>query len=108
MANLVQSTEESRRSAEAQKTMRRIGLRLIAEKKASIIAASGESGVEKKNVIGRDLLTLLIKANMATDVPESQRLSDEEVLAREYKVSVHLLQITQLPNRGSDVHRRRT
>ncbi|KAI0083798.1 cytochrome P450 [Irpex rosettiformis] len=76
------TTEESRRSAKAQETMRRIGLELIAEKKASIIAASGQNGVEKKNVVGRDLLTLLIKANMATDIPESQRLSDEEVLAQ--------------------------
>ncbi len=67
--------------------MRRIGLDLIAEKKASILAASGQNGVEKKNVIGRDLLTLLIKANMATDIPDSQRLTDEEVLAREYCVT---------------------
>jgi len=77
-------TAAQRRSAEAQKTMRRIGLQLIAEKKASIIAASGRStkGVEKKDVVGRDLLTLLIKANMAMDIPESQRLTDEEVLAQ--------------------------
>ena len=89
MTNTSKSTEESRRSAEAQKTMGRIGLQLIAEKKASIIAASGESGVETKNVIGRDLLTLLIKANMATDIPESQRLSDEEMLARKvFQMSV--------------------
>ncbi len=67
--------------------MRRIGLDLIAEKKASILAASGQNGVEKKNVIGRDLLTLLIKANMATDIPDSQRLTDEEVLARESSLS---------------------
>ena len=62
--------------------MRRIGLKLIAEKKASILQTSGQT-VEKKDVHGRDLLTLLIKANMATDIPESQRLTDEEVLARE-------------------------
>ncbi|KAI0688229.1 cytochrome P450 [Cytidiella melzeri] len=71
-----------RKSAEAQKTMRRIGLQLIAEKKASILAASGQSNVERKDVLGRDLLTLLIKANMATDIPESQRLTDEEVLSQ--------------------------
>lgn len=64
--------------------MRRIGMQLIAEKKAAILATAGQDGkgVEKKDVHGRDLLTLLIKANMATDIPESQRLTDEEVLAR--------------------------
>lgn len=63
--------------------MRRIGLQLIADKKASILGTSGQSDVNKKDVHGRDLLALLIKANMAQDVPESQRLTDEEVLARE-------------------------
>ncbi|PSS34177.1 hypothetical protein PHLCEN_2v1794 [Hermanssonia centrifuga] len=67
--------------------MRRIGLQLIAEKKAAILADSREKssaakdGVERKDVHGRDLLTLLIKANMASDIPESQRLTDDEVLA---------------------------
>ena len=44
--------------------MRRIGLQLIAEKKASILASTGKDGkgVEKKDVQGRDLLTLLIAA----------------------------------------------
>ena len=35
----------------------------------------------------RDLLTLLIKANMSPDIPESQRLSDEDVLARKFACS---------------------
>jgi hypothetical protein len=39
--------------------------------------------LEKKNIQGRDLLTLLIKANMATDIPDSARMSDEDVLSRE-------------------------
>lgn len=66
--------------------MRRIGLQLIAEKKAAILAEkhSEKEGLEKSDVQGRDLLTLLIKANMATDIPESQRLTDDEVLAREF------------------------
>ena len=59
-------------------------MKLIADKKASILSARGQEakGVEKRDLHGRDLLTLLIKANMATDIPESQRLSDDEVLAR--------------------------
>ena len=64
--------------------MQRIGRSLIAEKKAAIradIAQKGR-GMERKDVTDRDLLTLIIKANMATDIPESQRLTDDEVLAR--------------------------
>ena len=72
----------------AQKVMRRIGLQLIADKKTAILAEkaqqTGAGGVEKRDMEGRDLLTLLLKANMATDIPESQRLSDEDVLARKY------------------------
>lgn len=62
--------------------MQRIGLQLVAEKKAQILkaATTGEKGDEALH--SRDLLTLLIKANMATDIPENQRLSDDDVLAR--------------------------
>ncbi|KAI0741702.1 cytochrome P450 [Daedaleopsis nitida] len=65
-------------------TMQRIGKQILAERKAGILHESSEKArtLEKKDVQGRDLLTLLIKANMATDVPESQRLSDEEVVAQ--------------------------
>lgn len=75
-----------RKADVSQEVMKRIGRQLIAEKKAAIIADSQEKGrsIEKKDVSGRDLLTLLIKANMATDIPDNQRLSDDEVLAREY------------------------
>ena len=67
----------------SQAVMRRIGLQLIAEKKAAIRAqAFRKEGLEKNDLHERDLLTLLLKANMATDIPDSQRLSDEDVLAR--------------------------
>ena len=70
--------------------MRRIGMQLIQEKKAAIIHERAEKNeqrksfdrIERRDLQSRDLLTLLIKANMATDIPESQRLSDEDVLAR--------------------------
>ncbi|KAI0075643.1 cytochrome P450 [Panus rudis PR-1116 ss-1] len=64
----------------AREVMRRVGLDLIARKKASILAR--KQGVTKNDLTERDLLTLLIKANMATDVPENQKLSDEDVLAQ--------------------------
>ena len=55
----------------------------VQEKKAAIKASTEQDGnVERKSVHGRDLLTLLIKANMASDIPRDQRLSEEEVLSR--------------------------
>ncbi|KAI0701859.1 cytochrome P450 [Cytidiella melzeri] len=75
-------TEGEKKLAEAQKIMRRIGLQLVAEKKASVIAESEQGNIEKKKLLGRDMLTLLVKANMASDIPDSQRLDDDEVLAQ--------------------------
>ncbi|KAJ3008538.1 hypothetical protein NUW54_g3113 [Trametes sanguinea] len=76
--------ERARRVQEANVAMRRIGLQLIHDKKAAILRELGnkDGSIDKKDLPGRDLLTLLIKANMATDLPENQRLSDEEVLAQ--------------------------
>ena len=70
--------------------MSRIGHKLVDEKKRAILAMAsnndknglGMRQIEKRSVTTRDLLSLLIVANMATDVPENQRLSDEAVLAR--------------------------
>ncbi|TBU23441.1 cytochrome P450 [Dichomitus squalens] len=71
--------KQTKRFDHAQDVMRRIGMELIAEKKGEILHKAAE-GKEKPH--GRDLLTLLLKANMATDLPENQRLSDEDVLAQ--------------------------
>ncbi|PFH52487.1 hypothetical protein AMATHDRAFT_74271 [Amanita thiersii Skay4041] len=64
----------------ASQTMTRIGNQLIKDTKASIMA-KGEP-VERKTWRRRDLLSLLLRANMATDLPDSQRMSDEDVLAQ--------------------------
>ncbi|OCH85826.1 cytochrome P450 [Obba rivulosa] len=70
----------------AHRIMRRIGAQLIEEKKREILeeAASHGPGAapSRQDVRGRDLLSLLIKANMAKDVPEGQRMSDEDILAQ--------------------------
>ena len=68
----------------AQDVMRKIGLELIAEKKAAIRAEGQEKEKYSADSRARDLLTLLLKANMAIDIPDSQKLSDEDVLARKY------------------------
>lgn len=62
--------------------MRKFGMQLIQEKKAQIMSEKSSGSFEKKDVQGRDILSLLIKANMASDVSDNQRLTDEEVLAR--------------------------
>ncbi|KAM5542224.1 hypothetical protein V8D89_004097 [Ganoderma adspersum] len=71
-----------KRVEKARATMQRIGMQLLQEKKAEIMREKSTGAVEKKDVQGRDLLTLLIKANMATDIPDDQRLTDEEVVAQ--------------------------
>lgn len=50
------------------------------KKKAVQALFAGE--VEKGSDIGKDLLSLVIKANMASDLRADQQLSDDEVLAQ--------------------------
>jgi hypothetical protein len=69
--------------------MRRIGQQLIKDSKAALVSEKGSPRTDKIASRGRDLLSLLIKANMATEVPQNRRMSDEEVLAR--KCFLHCL-----------------
>jgi hypothetical protein len=90
-----QPTSQSRGMANAGKVMNRIGRSLVNDKKKAILAAavpqgkysSGEAQIEKSSITTRDLLSRLMAANMATDLPENQRLSDEDVLARALRSS---------------------
>lgn len=66
-----------RRAKIAQNTMNRIGKRLLDESRAAA-AANSEKGIARR----RDLLSLLVQANIATDLPDNQRLSDADVLAQ--------------------------
>ncbi|KAJ7230274.1 cytochrome P450 [Mycena pura] len=63
----------------ARTQMERIGSKIVAKSKAEIKAAHGEL---KAFGGKRDLLSILLKANMAPDVPESYRLNDAEVLGQ--------------------------
>ena len=65
------------------KTMRRVGSELVQEHKKLYeekIGLDGTSG----NQLHKDLLSVLVKANMDPDIPESQRMNDEDVLARKH------------------------
>jgi hypothetical protein len=56
-----------------------IANQIMSESKAAIQAESeGEKALDSK----KDLLSILLKANLDTSLPESQRLSDVEVVAR--------------------------
>ena len=96
--------DRTKKTEKARETMQRIGMQLLQEKKAEIQREYGEKGmgvVGKKDLQGRDLLTLLIKANLATDIPDDQKLTDEEVIARASYLSLdvsHIL-ICECPQR---------
>ncbi|KAJ7106844.1 cytochrome P450 [Mycena crocata] len=65
-------------SREARVKMDTIGAQIVADRKAEIKASEGEKGVPS----GRDVLSVLLKANMSPHIPQSQRLSDSEVIGQ--------------------------
>ena len=65
--------------------MNRIGKQILQDSKAAILADEGGNGkLNKSSWPGRDLLSLLLRSNMSTDLPPNQRMTDKEVLDREY------------------------
>ncbi|EIW75990.1 cytochrome P450 [Coniophora puteana RWD-64-598 SS2] len=68
-------TERNRKIGQAKATMARIGRELLAKAKATALEEQ-KSGAKSR---ARDLLSLLVKANMAEG---SKRMSDDEVLAQ--------------------------
>ncbi|VDB85159.1 unnamed protein product [Peniophora sp. CBMAI 1063] len=78
-------TTRVRATRNANATIREIGMKLVQEKKTAVLAAAGGDeahGLEKKHFAGNDLLSLLIRANMSSDVPQHARLTDEDILAQ--------------------------
>lgn len=70
--------EAQRRATVAQQTVDRIAHQILSQSKAAVAAA--EKDGEKQT--GRDILSLLVHANMDKALPNAQRLSDEDVCAR--------------------------
>ena len=82
----LQSTSRDKDLRKSQNVMREIAEELLNDSRQTILAEhSGK--VEKDSWQAKDLLSLLLKANMATDLLPHQRMSDEDVLAR--KSSTH-------------------
>ena len=73
--------QRDKKFADARAVMKRIGARLVRERQLALSEGGSEDGVEKGRGYGRDLLSLLVKANM-TD-PEASSMSDEDVQDRE-------------------------
>ncbi|KAJ7658457.1 cytochrome P450, partial [Mycena rosella] len=71
------STKSEMVTCDAQATMVRIGRKLLADSKRDI----AETGTFETGR-ARDLLNLLVRANTSKEIPEHQRLSDEDVLAK--------------------------
>ncbi|KAG8794519.1 hypothetical protein FRC12_023926 [Ceratobasidium sp. 428] len=74
-------TKQSRKLNANLDTIRRIGMKIIADKKAML----NHDAKEDAELQGRDLLTLLIKSNMAEETKgthENQSMSDNEVLGQ--------------------------
>ena len=65
-------------------------MQLITERMASIhpVTRDGKIGGNLDAIADRDILTLLLKANIAADIPAKQRLSNDEVLARKSELFV--------------------
>jgi len=68
--------------------MDRIGRELLNQSKEELRRSGGMSEQDKNG--SRDLLTLLLRANTSTDLPEHQRMSDEDVLARKFHLFISL------------------
>jgi hypothetical protein len=62
----------------ARNKMYSIGKRIVSKSKADIKASKGEKTLGAR----RDLLSILLKANLSTAIPETQRLNEAEVIAR--------------------------
>lgn len=55
-----------------------IGRQIVASSKAVLSASEGGKALGGK----RDLLSVLLRSTLSTEVPENQRLSEAEVIAR--------------------------
>lgn len=67
-------------------TMNRIGRELVEERKDAVLGKKQKVGRKDEDehgeLVGRDLLSALVQANMDTELPDNQRMNDEDVLAR--------------------------
>jgi cytochrome P450 len=84
-------TAQERRIQNAIDTQHRVGGQLILQKKAMVMSelspspvqpSKPQQNVSKDSVKGKDFLSLLIRANMADDLPAHEKLSDHDVMSQ--------------------------
>ncbi|KAK2460650.1 hypothetical protein APHAL10511_007120 [Amanita phalloides] len=73
--------ERDAETKKARLTMDRIGNDLLKRSQAAAMAEKDASGA-KDSRKGRDLLSLLVRANVTTDLPDDQRMNDDDVVAQ--------------------------
>jgi cytochrome P450 len=72
--------------------------------KAAVRASSSADGeIERKDFSRKDLLSLMVRANMASDTPDSNRMTDEEVLSRALTMTLYLYITHALAFRNTNV-----
>ena len=82
--------------------MKRIGARLVQERKLALSEGASEDDTEGGREYGKDLLSLLVKANM-TD-PEASSMSDEDVQDREFLSHSDLVLVPYFTYDGHRAH----
>lgn len=86
---LEQKMQRDKKFADARTVMRRIGARLVQERKLALSNGASEDDAGEDREYGKDLLSLLVKANNMSD-PEAASMSDEDVQDRESASHSHL------------------
>jgi hypothetical protein len=79
--------QRDKKFADARGVMKRIGAQLVRERKLVLSEGSSKGDVESAGESGKDLLSLLVKANMTDS--EGISMSDEDVQDRESTESSH-------------------
>ncbi|KZT61472.1 cytochrome P450 [Calocera cornea HHB12733] len=64
------------------KTVQRIGMDLVRVKKDAVQREMESKHVGKNSIVGKDILSALVRSNMAVDLAASHRMSDAEVMAQ--------------------------
>ncbi|KZO98275.1 cytochrome P450 [Calocera viscosa TUFC12733] len=64
------------------KTVQRIGMDLVHARTEAVQQEIESKTVEKNSIVGKDILSALVRSNMAVDLAATHRMSDEEVMAQ--------------------------
>ncbi|KAJ7159473.1 cytochrome P450 [Mycena filopes] len=85
MLQFLTGTSDKNSFSDGRRTLFTLGRQLLVDGKAAITAAGGPKAVSA----ARDLFSLILRANMASDVPEDHRMSDNEVIGCESNSNLH-------------------